>query len=572
MARPYEYGMTAEGERGALGLLGNMFTPFRYPVETPAETTYMEADGALYPQYKPATYGQPEFGFQHMPAYRAISGLLSDPSAATSAAAAMPEAMRQMANQQVVSGLDIAGGGSGELVDEAGNQFGYDATAVAAPVAPAGIAAARAGGTTLGMMGGSIDDMILAQQIKKRTGNQAMSPTEAELYRAAAAMQLPREVGEGLLLPKRAYEYGARTGQAANEGLLIDPGFQNLQSRGVPDASQQGMSTIVDLNTLAKKPTVDIQSLIGRTAKLMPGDITMAGKEITHVMGVKLKNPVRMSGGMDFPAEEISRQLGIVWASSPSVIAGYAKQARENPGLIGVYSAMGGRSNDFSHHVTDVLVDMTNQSKHIPESKIAELNNQIKEFVVTKTNKKTKEKTSSKPYADFPGIDSPDIQQYLYADGKGGARKAIADIMEKDSFRRAGFPDVASVRAIVSEPSMSSRVNDPSGMLAPTGGRIVEFDSDPVLPMSGKGNAPVFHKTYQQGISGTDLGGLEIPVPRILMVPEFFQARRAAGKDVSKDRRSAEISNILTEITRPKADDMSNFMDYYNRGLLGRGF
>ena len=59
--------------------------------------------------------------------------------------------------------------------------------------------------------------------------------------------------------------------------------------------------------------------------------MTMAGKKITHVMGVKLKKPVRMQGGMDFPAEELSRQLGIVWASSPSVIAGYAKQARENP-------------------------------------------------------------------------------------------------------------------------------------------------------------------------------------------------------------------------------------------------
>jgi len=300
--------------------------------------------------------------------------------------------------------------------------------------------------------------------------------------------------------------------------------------------------------------------------------MTMAGKEITHVMGVKLKNPVRMQGGMDFPAEELARQLGIVWASSPSVIAGYAKQARENPGLIGIYSAMGGRSNDFSHHVTDVLVDMTKQSRHIPEEKIADFNNKIKEFVETKTDPKTKEKTYSKPYKDFPGITSPNIEKYLYADGKGGARKAIADVMEKDGFRKVGFPDVSAVRAIVSEPSMSNRVNDPSGMLSPTGGRIVEFDSDPVLPMSGQGNTPSFHKTYGQGIGGTDLGGLDIPVPRILLTPDFFQARRAEGKKVSDDRRAAEISNVLTRITPPIADDVSNYMEYYNRGLLGRGF
>jgi len=571
MASPYEYGMTAEGERGAFGLLGNMFTPFRYPVRTPAETTYMEADGALYPQYKSATYGDPEFGFEYMPAYRAISGLLSDPEVAVDAAAAMPEAMRQMYNDQVLAGMDIAYGGSGELVTEDGRRISADATTIAAPLAPAGIAAAKAGGATLGAMGGSIDDMILAQQIKKRTGSRTMPQAEADLYRAAAAMQLPRDVGEGLLLPQRAYEFGARTGQAADQGLLIDPGFQNLQ-RAVPDATQQGMSTIVDLNTLAKKPTVDIQSLIGRTAKLMPGDMTMAGKKITHVMGVKLKNPVRMQGGMDFPAEELSRQLGIVWASSPSVIAGYAKQARENPGLIGIYSAMGGRSNDFSHHVADVLVDMTKQSRHIPEEKIADFNNKIRNTVVTKTDPVTEVKTSSKPFVDFPGITSPKIEKYLYAEGKGAARKAIADVMEKDGFRKVGFPDVSAVRAIVSEPSMSNRVNDPSGMLSPTGGRIVEFDSDPVLPMSGKGNTPSFNKSYGQGIGGTDLGGLDIPVPRILLTPDFFQARRAEGKEPSSDRRSAEISNVLTRITPPIADDVSNYMEYYNRGLLGRGF
>ena len=124
MTSPYEYGLISDQERGLLGTLANMFSPMRRPIRTPAETTYMEADGALYPQYKSATYGDPEFGFEYMPAYRAISGLLSDPEVAVDAAAAMPEAMRQMYNDQVLAGMDIAYGGSGELVDEAGNQFG----------------------------------------------------------------------------------------------------------------------------------------------------------------------------------------------------------------------------------------------------------------------------------------------------------------------------------------------------------------------------------------------------------------------------------------------------------------
>ena len=71
----------------------------------------------------------------------------------------MPEAMRQMANQQIVAGLDVAGGGSGELVDEAGNQFGYDALAIPATSAIAPAAAlmrAMPNETVLGSGAGKI--------------------------------------------------------------------------------------------------------------------------------------------------------------------------------------------------------------------------------------------------------------------------------------------------------------------------------------------------------------------------------------------------------------------------------
>ena len=184
MASPYEYGMTAEGERGAFGLLGNMFTPFRYPVETPAETTYMEADGALYPQYKSATYGEPEFGFQYMPAYRAISGLLSDPEVAVDAAAAMPEAMRQMANQQLLAGMDVAYGGSGILAKDSGESIGYDPLFVAAPLAPSGLAARAAGGPALGIFGGKTAKKFPAISSVETSDYEALLAREAEIQKA----------------------------------------------------------------------------------------------------------------------------------------------------------------------------------------------------------------------------------------------------------------------------------------------------------------------------------------------------------------------------------------------------
>ena len=440
-----------------------------------------------------------------------------------------------------------------------------DAFDLSGAVTGLGLLASRPAGS-LGM--GGLEDMPLYGQIAKgNIGSKEMAPAEEALYRAGAALQLPRESGEGLLLPQRAYELGAAQAGVLDEGIAVDPGFQNIVA---PFVRGEDTDTIIrDLGTVMKSPTVSLQNLIGETAKLMPGDMTMAGKEITHVMGVKLKNPVRMQGGKDFPAEKLSRELGLVWASDPSVISGYAKQARENPGLLGIYSAMGARSGDFSHHVTDVIIDMTKQADWIPKKQIDRLDEEIRAF--KKKNKKTGEVTQ--PYKDFPGVLSPKVEKYLYSDGKGGARKLLADTMEKATYRDKGFPDLSAIRTVVADPEMRYRVNDPSAMLAPTGGRIVRFDEAPMTPTVAKsgGNMPAFHKTYRQAISGEDLGALEMPVPRSLIFPEFFARRRAEGTKMSSDRRSAEISNVLQRITPEIATDVDVFQDMYRRGLLGEG-
>lgn len=416
-------------------------------------------------------------------------------------------------------------------------------------------------------MGGLLEDMPLYQQIAKgNIGSKEMPPAEEALYRAGAAMQMPRESGEGLLLPQRAYDLGAAQARVLDEDVAIDPGFQNIVA---PFIRGRDADTVIrDLGTVMESPAVSLQNLIGNTAKLMPGDMTMAGQEITHVMGVKLKNPVRMQGGKDFSAEELSRELGLVWASDPAVISGYAKQARENPGLLGVYSAMGARSGDFSHHVADIVVDMTKQADWIPKSEIKRFDDEIRAIEVK--NKDTGKIT--RPHKDFPGILSDKVEDYLYDPGRGNTRKAVADVMEKSSYRKEGFPDLSVIRTVVADPEMAYRVNDPSAMMAPTGGRIVRFDEDPMTPIGGEGNIPVFHKTYRQGISGEDLGSLEMPVPRSLIFPEFFANRRAAEKAMSSDRRSAEISNVLQEITPEIADDVDRFTEMYRRGLLGDVF
>ena len=582
----YDYGRTP----GLFDIAGLMdaFTPTRREIVSPSQTRFEDMDGLMYPVTTPAVYGEPETGIEYMPAYRAASsvadylgGLLTggeeEREMLVEGARAVPGALAGQIDDYYTAMTQTPQGAAGLVTPEG-------EVVEANPLLPmeyllGGTAAAmRAGDNVLGAAGGRLEDTLLAQQIGSRTGKWEMSPEEAALYEAAAQFQMPRTPGETVRLPQIAYEYGARTQDAANKGLLIDPGFQNLK-RSAPDANAPG-TVLRDLKSLVDEEYIDLQGLIGRTGKLMPGDMTMAGQEITHVMGVKLKNPVRMQGGKDFPREKLSKELGLVWASHPNVIAGYANQARKNPGLIGVYTAMGARSNDFSHHVADVLVDMTKQADWIPKKKIDDFDESVRSFVVSKDLIKDgkvvmkngkKVKVSTQPFKDFPGITSPDVESYLYSEGKGGARKAVADIMEKGSFRDKGFPDVSAVRAIVSDPSMRSRVNDPTGQLSPTGARIVEFDADPMTPMGGRGNIPAFNKSYAQGISGKNLGALQTPVPRILMAPDFYAGRRLEGKPPSSDRRSSEIRNILFPIIPQVADDVSVFGDMFRRGLTGQG-
>lgn len=160
MAQQYEYGYLPEDEK-YLGLLGNIFSPVRREVLEAPTTEYVDVIDAPMGTQMPVTtegvYGDPEFGLQYMPAYQAVSGLLGlEADQIVDAAKSAPEALRQMANQQVMSGVDMATGGTGILVDDEGNEFGYDSFLMAAPLAPAGIAAKLDRGVTLGAMGGKL--------------------------------------------------------------------------------------------------------------------------------------------------------------------------------------------------------------------------------------------------------------------------------------------------------------------------------------------------------------------------------------------------------------------------------
>jgi hypothetical protein len=240
-----------------------------------------------------------------MPAYQAISGLLSDPEAAVDAAAAMPEAMRQMANQQIVAGLDVAGGGSGELVDEDGNPISYDPLAVAAPLAPAGIAAAKAGGATLGAMGGRVKPLT-------KTELDPMKYSNIKLDEPLSEMQYDFEP-TSLLFPDRK---------------IVKP-----------------------------------ESLLGKVALFGAGDRSGVGT-LKSLSGQVFDEPVSALGGRDYQLA-----TPYAWASDEGVISGLlarAKKAQEETGIDDVvlaHSTMNPRAVDFTDFNSAAVAEMLKASK-----------------------------------------------------------------------------------------------------------------------------------------------------------------------------------------------------------------
>lgn len=190
----YEYGRTREAERGLLGALANPFTPFRRQVIEPEVTTYAPmmdaAPGTMMPtSYTPAEYGEPEFGLQYMPAYRAASGaidylgsMLTSPEARAQTAEtlqALPGVANQMLAEQQAAGLNMLSG-YGTITPE-GAPIDYDELMFtgSAAVAPAlASRTARAGEVVLGSGPGryvppkptmSEDEMIRALDEARQT-------------------------------------------------------------------------------------------------------------------------------------------------------------------------------------------------------------------------------------------------------------------------------------------------------------------------------------------------------------------------------------------------------------------
>ena len=290
---------------------------------------------------------------------------------------------------------------------------------------------------------------------------------------------------------------------------------------------------------LPPRQMISPERLQGATILPATGDRTAAGRMLTEIEGVRLPTPVALEGGPDFMRTHLP--FGAAWASDKGPITGLSRRVQEAAGkgsgdVYMVYTPMSHVGGDFSTMMSDALLE------------------QIKGGKITKKAKREFDAEVRKFRPEWKGVDNPQARDQLNANG--ALRHAFIDRMTLDQFKTAGFPDLPTTRAAITEQSLMDVPIHAGGFavakMDPTGRIITE--------------SPAPHTTYNTQLAGQYVGGFEQPIPRELLFSDFTQARRAAGTDPAGDMRSFQLSNPVQQVTQEWVDSLMRFMESTRTG------
>jgi hypothetical protein len=311
---------------------------------------------------------------------------------------------------------------------------------------------------------------------------------------------------------------------------------------------------------LPQQKFINPEDLEGAALITAPGDRTAGGSRLVKVNDTELTNPTQMQAGKSFMyGEAATGPDKAIWASAPEVIMSMSNKAKaaSEAGLEPYlnYHAMSHTSGDYSHHMADTLLDMLRQSN-------------VKKDVIKDFDTQMRQNTANKwaPYTDWPGIKSPNIEEYLYNEGPAKSRTKMAELMRQGQFQNAGMPDVAAARFATNDPSLLHVPDYSSGIaigkLDPNG-RII---NNPIIP----------HKTYKAQIAADPnvgyVGGFEHEIPFDIMHKEWIDKMKAEnpGKydNPSQLAYTFRMHNPTVNMTPVVVDRLSTFLDLKKRGLI----
>jgi hypothetical protein len=412
----------------------------------------------------------------------------------------------------------------------------------------------------------SYADDLSRQQARQEFMSALGNTWPAQMAKSAyQAVRAPGDVAQGRLDP-RSNEAIKRAADLA--GMMVTGGMP-LAQRGAlgtgggrmvqPDAPGltywsdlaktrhlvpvEEMSAVrVPTETLLPRQTISPERLQGSILMPAVGDRTIAGSNLTQVNQTPLSYPVALEGGPDFMRAGAAQAENAVWAADKGAaqrISKYTNEVSEGgkKDVNLVYSAMGGRSGDFSTMMSDALLAQLQNSK------------------IAKTALKDFDASMKAQNPNWPGLSSTSDKSIESARAallkSGPMRKQFVEEMALGEYQKAGFPEIGSTRSAISVPELIGQPTGVSGYniakLDPTG-RLI---SSPAVP----------HTTYNTQMAGQGfLGGLETQVPRNIMFPSFYKERRAEGGVERADDRAFTIGNVSQVADQEWLDNIMRFL------------
>jgi hypothetical protein len=291
---------------------------------------------------------------------------------------------------------------------------------------------------------------------------------------------------------------------------------------------------ITPTRELQPQKVVTPEQLEGGVMIPLVGDRTQTGGVLHSLNERTMAYPVSLEGGPDF------QRGGQTWASEKAQTSAIARRIREaqetGRPVFTVYTSMGARSGDFSHHNADALV------AQIPGAKI------------TRDELAAFDKKMRETYPQFAGVRNPQkLHEQLYEPGAGGLRSDFVKEMDKTRWQEKGFPSVAATRWATTVPELRGQ---PTGVAGRT---ISRFDRPPEVNVAPAER----HSTYPTTLErGQYIGGFEHSVPRDLMWRDWANQRAAQGLATTGPTadRSIFMSDV-SQIADPKwVDQQMNYL------------
>lgn len=296
--------------------------------------------------------------------------------------------------------------------------------------------------------------------------------------------------------------------QVTGEYVRSKPGSATTVAGKTKKQFEREKSLPVDVRPMLvdlKPEQVDIESLKGNVVIGIPGDPTIAGKELYGAGDVVLERPSPQYGG---PLYGMYSDKDQFWASGLGAarrVQNLAKEAAEQYGLpvVGKYIMMGPESINYAQHFADANLQAIDLSK-MTRRQVEGFNRLIRQG-----------SPSSGPRPSFPGIEDKEAA-YLHLAEDPELRKHFNQLMQQNTVVDAfNLPSGQDIRFAVTEPELR---NLETGVTGYSLGRM--------SPEIKGGLELSAHPTYSHDIPGKFLGSSKYPIPYELSFPDTLKSIR----------------------------------------------